>query len=97
MLIMWSTLTLQRHKHKKLRSRSTEKPGLRRSKTFCDTEAGSDDKKLTGDVKSSGTNRTWLNNIKNWRKKLTRNEIQFPEDSFSRSVSGSRESLDKVR
>ena len=94
---MWSTLTLQRHKHKKLRSRSTEKPGLRRSKTFCDTEAGSDDKKLTGDVKSSGTNRTWLNNIKNWRKKLTRNEIQFPEDSFSRSVSGSRESLDKVR
>ena len=94
---MWSTLTLHRPKHKKPQSRSVEKSGLRRSKTFCDTEAGSEDQKSAGDLKTGGSSRTWLNNIKHWRKKLLRNEINFPEDHFSRSVSGSGESLDQVR
>ena len=48
-------------------------------------------------VKSSGGYRAWLKNIKYWRKKLLRNEINFPEDNFSKSQSGSRESLDQVR
>ena len=103
---MWNTLTLQRPKLKQNKTKSPASSGLRRRKTFSDTgqagqpgeEAGCD-----SDVKPNGSYKTWLNNIKQWRKKWLRNEINFPPDNFSKSssksasASASRESLDQVR
>ena len=103
---MWNTLTLQRPKLKKKEVGSKPGPGLRRTKTFCDTVAvqgpGSQAPpplcpKSTGDVKTNGSYKAWMNNIKQWRKKLLRNQVNFPDDNFSKSLDGSRESLDGVR
>ena len=47
--------------------------------------------------KAAAGSRTWLKNIKNWRKKFTKTELNFADDGFSKSCSASKESLDKIR
>ena len=97
---MWSTLTLQRPKLKEKQVKSNlthEKFKLRRVKTFCDNISANDNG--AGPVNDSKTNqRTWLKNIRNWRKKfMMKNELNFTDDGFSKSCSVSRDSLDKIR
>ena len=98
---MWNTLTLQRPKLKQNKTKSQTSSGLRRTKTFSDPggESGQSGPGCNSDVKPNGNYKSWLNNIKQWRKKWLRNEINFPADTFSKSPSPSpsRESLDKVR
>ena len=101
---MWNTLTLQRPKPKKKPTKSPASSGLRRAKTFCEPggaegDPGQSQSGCESDVKPNGSYRSWLNNIKLWRKKWLRNEINFPADTFSKSPSPSpsRESLDEVR
>jgi len=96
---MWSTLTLQRPKLKEKQVKSNlthEKFKLRRAKTFCDNISANDNG--AGPVNDSKTNqRTWLKNIRNWRKKfMMKNELNFTDDGFSKSCSASRDSLDKI-
>ena len=99
--IMWNTLTLQRPKLKSNKTRSPGSSGLRRRKTFSEDTGEPGDCQSGGesDVKPNGNYKSWLNNIKQWRKKWLKNEINFPPDTFSKSpsASGSRESLDQVR
>ena len=100
---MWNTLTLQRPKLKQ--NNKTKSPAssvLRRTKTFCDPGGDPSQTSLSGcdsDVKPNGSYKNWLNNIKQWRKKWLKNEINFPAETFSKSPSSSpsRESLDQVR
>ena len=100
---MWNTLTLQRPKLKQNKTKSPASSGLRRRKTFSDTgqqSGGGSQSGCESDVKPNGSYKSWLNNIKQWRKKWLRNEINFPADNFSNSASqqsASRESLDEVR
>merc|ERR1719221_311030 len=98
---MWHTLTLQRpHRAKqgdKARSQQQQQEDrgrLRRAKTFCDNLADED---VSGQrSKAAAGSRTWLKNIKNWRKKFTKTELNFADDGFSKSCSASKESLDKI-
>ena len=98
---MWNTLTLQRPKLKQNKNKTPPaRSGLRRTKTFCEPGDEPGQAGCESDVKPNGNYKSWLNNIKQWRKKWLRNEINFPAETFSKSPSASRasrESLDQVR
>ena len=98
---MWNTLTLQRPKLKQNKNKTPPaRSGLRRTKTFCEPGDEPGQSGCESDVKPNGSYKSWLNNIKQWRKKWLRNEINFPAETFSKSPSASRasrESLDQVR
>ena len=95
---MWNTLTLQRPKAKEKPATKTnpgqEKHKLRRAKTFCDTI------KDNSSSEAKPNNKTWLKNIRNWRKKFTKNDLNY-RDGFQElsrdSSSASRDSLDRIR
>ena len=94
---MWNTLTLQRPKTKEKASNKNvpqDKFKLRRAKTFCDGIKDHSDPS-----RKQTTNKTWLKNIRNWRKKFTKAELNY-QDRFqepNRESSSSRDSLDKIR
>ena len=92
---MWQSLTLQRPKLREKQARSNlaelEKSKLRRAKTFCDNF---NERSIT-DGKSN--QRTWLKNIKNWKKRFMKNEYNFNDDLDMKARSVSKESLDKIR
>ena len=94
---MWNTLTLQRPKTKEKASTKNvaqDKLKLRRAKTFCDSIKDHSDSSH-----NKPSNKTWLKNIRNWRKKFTKAELNY-QDGFmetNRESSSSRDSLDKIR
>ena len=93
---MWQTLTLQRPKLREKQARGkqgeqiSDKSKLRRAKTFCENERHNNDE-------GKGNQRTWLKNIKNWRKRFLKNDLNYSNDRIIKSRSNSNDSLDKIR
>ena len=94
---MWQTLTLQRPKLRdkqakgKQGAETLDKSRLRRAKTFCDNERFNEDE-------GKGNQGTWLKNIKNWRKRFLKTDVNFSNDNLDiKSRSVSNDSLDKIR
>ena len=93
---MWQTLTLQRPKLREKQARGkqgeqiSDKSRLRRAKTFCENERHNNDE-------GKGNQRTWLKNIKNWRKRFLKNDLNYNNDRIIKSRSNSNDSLDKIR
>ena len=93
---MWQTLTLQRPKLREKQARGkqgeqiSDKSRLRRAKTFCENGRHNNDE-------GKGNQRTWLKNIKNWRKRFLKNDLNYNNDRMIKSRSNSNDSLDKIR